>query len=404
MSIVLWFTYVVSMGFPLYGGAVINSILKTQGLLTTSLLGFATGMSPLIQGIMAPVTAWMLGKRSYRFAYLVGFSFLLAGFLLLAVFPFSPFLFLLAYGLFMGVGMGIGGNYLVQTTINGWFDKKKSLALAISLSGGGMAGFVLPPLMQTLLGDGNWRRGWWISAAVVGVVLVVCFFFIKESPEVVGQTVSDEGGRKKGEDLLVHYLRPSRTHDYLLKEAIREPLYYGVLLNSFTRYFSYYGVISHLLIHTVYRGMDAGTGSFVLSALSLGNLSGRFIAGFVGERHLSPKNSLLLSGTTMLLATGLLAAPSGNFGLGLGAVLTGFSLGYGSLMQAVAVSRFFGNKDFAKIYGSMTPIFNFGGALGPMLAGLFASSYGNYDLAFWIFTLLNLFGILLLFFTKPKEA
>lgn len=402
MSLALWLIYVVAMGFPLYGGAVINAKLISQGHLTTSILGFATGISPLIQGVMAPVTAWLLRKKNYRFAYFLGLFILLIAFLLLALGGFSYPLFILSFGVLLGIGMGISGNYLVQTTLNSWFHQKKTMALALSLSGGGMAGFFLPPLMNRFLVDGNWRRGWWICAAAVVFGLIIAYFFVKNSPEDVGQKVEDEGQEGGKEQPLVRYLRPRRK-DYNLKEALSQSLFYGICFNSFTRYLCYYGILSHLLIHTAKRGLSPGQGSLILSLLSLGNLAGRFIAGFVGENRITPKNSLILSGITMSLAATLLAAPTGNLGLGLGGALTGFSLGYGSLMQAVAVSSSFGNRDFAKIYGSITPVFNLGGALGPMIAGIMASSFGGYSLIFGLFAFFNLLASLLLFFIHPKE-
>lgn len=403
MSLVLWCIYVVVLGFPLYGGAVINSQLKTLGLLSTSLLGFTTGINPLIQGFMAPITAWILEKTSYRFAYLLGLGILLVGFLMLALLPYSNLVFVVAFGIFVSIGMGISGNYLVQTTLNNWFYEKKTMAFAISLSGGGMTGFILPPLMAKLIGGENWKWGWWVSVGAAVFAIILSYVFIKNKPEDVGQQISDEGGANGKEKLLVRYLR-SRGREYSLKEAIRAPLYYGILINSIARYMSYYGVISHLLIHTQQRGLDVATGSLILSVLSLGNLSGRFIAGFVGEKRLLPQHSLLLAGITMTLATLLLAMPAGHVGLALGGLLTGFSLGFGSLMQAVAVSFSFGNKEFPKIYGSMTPIFNIGGAIGPILAGMMASFLGNYTLVLYLFTVFNLLSSVLLLFIHPQES
>src|SRR6202044_2480091 len=75
-----------------------------------------------------------------------------------------------------------------------WFVRKRALALSLMYSGGGIGGFILPPVLSRVIANsnGNWRNGWWnfFGLAAIGAALVI--FMVKEKPADLGQ-VPDGG-------------------------------------------------------------------------------------------------------------------------------------------------------------------------------------------------------------------
>src|SRR5690606_3046197 len=65
------------------------------------------------------------------------------------------------YGLFFLVTFAGVGTLQVTWTqvVNLWFDKNRGLALAMILSGSGIAGLVLPPMVTTAVEMWGWRGG-----------------------------------------------------------------------------------------------------------------------------------------------------------------------------------------------------------------------------------------------------
>jgi MFS family permease len=158
----------VNMGFPVYGGTVINSYMLRQIHMSRSTLGLGFTFSNLFVGLSAVIVAMSIVKQGVRKTFAIGSALICVGSLFLAFFATKPWHYLLGYGVIVGVGMGFGTLVPAGTAVTRWFKRYRGRAMGICLGASGIAGFVVAPLLNKMLeaSGGNWRVGWRIVAAV----------------------------------------------------------------------------------------------------------------------------------------------------------------------------------------------------------------------------------------------
>ncbi len=72
----------------------------------------------------------------------------------------------------------------------------------------------------------------------------------------------------------------------------------------------------------------------------------------------------------------------------LGATLCGLGIGAEVDLMAFFVSRYFGLRDYAKIYGAMFAVFSFGVGVGPTISGFVFDRFHSYGPAFLLYEVL----------------
>ncbi|CUH92817.1 MFS transporter [Herbinix luporum] len=75
----------------------------------------------------------------------------------------------------------------ISIMITNWFDEKRGLAMSLGLSGVGIGGFILSPLLTIWLDRYGWRKTYLIYAVIMLVIsLPVSLFIFEKSPEEKG--------------------------------------------------------------------------------------------------------------------------------------------------------------------------------------------------------------------------
>src|SRR6266542_4187788 len=90
--------------------------------------------------------------------------------------------FQLIYGIIVG---GAAGAVFVptMTTITGWFEKHRSLAVSLVSAGMGVAPMTVSPFASWLITNYDWRIAQFTIAILAWVVLVPTAFFVRRPPE-----------------------------------------------------------------------------------------------------------------------------------------------------------------------------------------------------------------------------
>ena len=87
----------------------------------------------------------------------------------------------LTYG--VGVGVGVGCVYApMLATVGGWFERRRALALGVTVSGIGLGILVAAPLAAWLIDAYGWRTTYLIFAVASSVILVLCALLISAPP------------------------------------------------------------------------------------------------------------------------------------------------------------------------------------------------------------------------------
>jgi MFS family permease len=84
------------------------------------------------------------------------------------------------------IPLGFLGNSATFTpamnNIQGWFDRRRSLAVSLISVGPALSGFTWPQVYRWLLPDYGWRLSLMIYGVTAGVLMFVCALFIRPSP------------------------------------------------------------------------------------------------------------------------------------------------------------------------------------------------------------------------------
>jgi predicted MFS family arabinose efflux permease len=138
------------------------------------------------------------------------------------------------------------------------------------------------------------------------------------------------------------------------------------------------GALTHMTALLTDRGVSGAGASAALAVMGGASLVGRFATGWLLDRFFAPRASLGLllaaAAGVALLATAA-SAPAGV----LAAFLIGFGMGGEADVTPYLLSRYFGLRSFATLYGLTWTAYAAAGAIGPVLMGRTYDLTGSYE-------------------------
>jgi predicted MFS family arabinose efflux permease len=140
------------------------------------------------------------------------------------------------------------------------------------------------------------------------------------------------------------------------------------------------GMIGHLVPMLTDRGIDVSTATATLSAVGLSTIVGRVTSGYLLDRVFAPYVAAALF-LLPLIAISLLVVGAGGAAPLVAAMSLGFSLGAEVDVIGFLVSRYFGLRAYAEVYGYLFGIFTLGTGFGPVLMALCFDLTGSYNVA-----------------------
>ena len=278
----------------------------------------------------------------------------------------------LTYGL--GVGVGVACGYVpMLAVVGGWFERRRTVALGVAVTGVGLGTLVAAPLAAALINHYGWRQTYVIFGISSAVGLILCGFLTPRPPASTGQ----QSKMRLGELVKVPVFGYMYFAGFFLTLALFVPF---VFLASYARA----------------RGIEE-----VAAASLVGIIGGASIAGRLGFGALGDKISRvhLYQSTFAIVALSFLIwlfSSDSFILLVVYAVMLGS--GYGGfivLSPAVAV-EIFGLVGLGTILGATYTAAGIGGLLGPTLAGYLIDKTGSFNAAIIAAMLFALFGFLLL--------
>lgn len=274
------------------------------------------------------------------------------------------------YGL-LGCCVGGIGPIPYGSLVSHWFDRRRGLALGLTMLGIGLGAFIMPSLAQALIS----RFGWKATYSILGAAtLLVCSpavsYLVKDSPEDLG--LLPDGTASKTDS--IEDVRQGLT----APEALRSRDFW-LMACAFTLVSaSVQGCVVHMAPMLADRDLGTRTAALGSSLIGAAVMIGRIGTGYLLDRTLSARFASLLfavsaSGVALLL-TGTGA------GVFAGAFLVGLGLGAELDLIPYLASRYFGLHDFGKVYSSLFAAFALAGALGPLIMGAGYDRTGSYFL------------------------
>lgn len=215
----------------------------------------------------------LLSKIGVRKLVISGILGVSVSFFALAILPLTLPIFYLG---FAGVAaFGCGTIPVVWCHLmTGTFAKRRGLALAIALTGTGIAGIFVPFLLASVIEQLGWRMGFVMLAALpVLIAMPLAVIWLSNSAE--GATVDVKGPSDNGTG-------------YRFSEAIRSYRFYILCLSVVLIYLSITGILTNIIPAMTSRGMSAGNAAIVQSGYAISLIFGRLGIGWLVDRYWGP--------------------------------------------------------------------------------------------------------------------
>jgi OFA family oxalate/formate antiporter-like MFS transporter len=277
-----------------------------------------------------------------------------------------------------------------------WFDESRGLALAIGLSGVGLAAVIMPPLLQAIITAYGWRIAFF-SFGFLGLVinLPLAFFLLKERPGPTAEPNTTNHSSSSSTEQ-----KESVPVGLSAREALRKPAL-GILgMIFFILGITTYGSYVHLFSMLTDRGISTGQASFYLSMLGVALILSRLLCGVLIDRYHAPLiGCLFILG--MALGIGLIASGIEGVMLVIAIGLLGMGVGAELDLGAYLVSRYFGLKAYGLIFCIIYSILFIGATIGPIgMAQLFDRT-GSYELGYAVCAAMTTIAAMLFLLMGP---
>ncbi|MFT3965371.1 MAG: MFS transporter [Sphingobium sp.] len=272
------------------------------------------------------------------------------------------------WSLWLLVGLATSAMPTVWTaTISGLFSAGRGLALAVVLSGTGISASLVPMIGNYFVEHFGWRSaylalgGCW---ALVVLPLVIIFF-----REVSDPRQTAEGGKAD----------PSALPGLTVKEGFQSSAFYKIALVAFLFSVAGVSVVLNYIPILSERGISRDTAAGLAGIVGIATVLGKLIGGHLLDRihaGIVAAAAALLSTT---LPVTLLILPGS---VTMTAVATAvFSLASGANFGAVVylAGRYFGQRSFGVMFGTIHALLALGTGLGPLLSNRVYDVARTYD-------------------------
>ena len=400
---VLWVLDFLNMGFPLFGGTVINTYMLKQIPMERSTYGLGFTLLNLFVGLPSMVVAASILKWGVRKTFAIGSSMILVGALWMSFFASRPWHYLVGFGVIVATGISFGAIIPVTTAVTRWFHRYRGRAMAIPLAASGFAGFVGAPVLNRILvaNGGNWRQAWQLIACIAVAAGIFALLLVKERPEDLGQTV----------DGVPTAPRPAASTQILTtslswtpSQAYRTSAYWLIVIGGIACQFPYFFFIAHWILHLRQHGIGAADAAWAMGMFTMGAIGGRLIGGWLMDKI--PARYAFMSGLCCYFFGSFLAmnVNAAAFPAAVSAgILYGTGFGWTFVCMNTMTAHYYGPVAFPKVNGMMMLLTGVFGSPAGVIGGRLFDRYGSYVPAFELNVLIAAIGILALAFASMPQ-
>lgn len=404
---ICWLIYFINSGFPMYGGNVANSLMAAQTGMSRTILGLGATLFNLFSGLLGVVVGNLITKKGAKISLYAGtFAIIAAALVMGFLCNGNAVMFIIGYGIILGIGINFGTAMPLQNTIIFWHDKKRSLSLGLWATAAGVGSFIAAPIMSKLAGNLGWQACWIFVAIAAAVNLIIIKCFLVEKPSAIGQEQDGYLDRKELPSESGKVKKPSKVYktavEWEYKDAIKTPTAWMILLGM-CGYFCVYIVVMNQGINLVLEnGLSAAQAAMLMSAIGIGSLVARPVFGGISD-YVEPRLVWLVMTLVTMLGAFLLKSCNSIGMVYLCGILIGGGFGGAFVQVPAVISNYFGKKAYARIYGLLLPIMNIVTCIAPTLAGAIYDAKGSYDLAINIFVAFGFVGVIGLILARPPK-
>jgi len=330
------------------------------------------GLAAVTLGMLSPVLGYWLdrfGPRRIILACMTVFGCAIASLALLH----STWQFYVTCIVLGAVGNG-AAHLAYSRSISTWFQQRLGMALALVMLGAGFGAMIFPIFAQTIIGRYSWRAAY----ASLG-----CLALLLGLP-LTWRYVHERGQIRHDSDPVLH-------SGMTWRQGTRTFTFWIIVAVLFVSSISMNGAITHLAALLTDRGVMARDAALCASMIGGSSLLGRVVVGWLMDRFFGARVACVV---TLVTATGIfLLARANTFPSGcLAAALIGIGAGGEADITPYLLTRYFGLRAFATLYGLSWTFYAAAGAIGPVILGRAFDVTGSYSSALTLLAGLTALG------------
>jgi len=307
----------------------------------------------------------------------------------------SPAIFYFG-GILQGMGDAFAAVGLISSLINNWFSDHKGTVLGVVFSSSGLGGSVFSCVVTFMIANIGWRNSYMVSAILMFICSVMSFLVIREKPSDMG--LEPVGGYHYEDAGTVDQINKKLS----LNDAIKNPIFYLVMLSSF-----FIGVINNpiysaLPSHMADKGMEDYS-ALIMSILFLAIAVFKIVLGVINDKT-GYSSVLCIEFLANILGLILLLTADSLLEFFAFAVVFGISVPMGSMLIPLTIYRVFGVYENGTFLGVSLALVSAGVAVGNPLMGWCSDISGSYNSMIFIFLCVAaIVFIMMLYITKKTS-
>lgn len=398
-------------GTFVYGFTVFfNPIRNTFGW-SAAVTSVAFTLQRFEAGLLEVVAGFLVDKIGPRKLMLCGWSVVGLGYLLMSRID-SLWAF---YGSFLliATGMSFAVFIVVFATIANWFEKKRSRAMTLVVTGFGASG-TLVPLVALAIGQFGWRETLTIVGVVLWLICIPLSSLMRHKPGQYGYlpdgdtpaevSASTNALHPRTSELIAEQDSSSPATSLTPRAALKTRAFWLISWGSFFQFISASAVMVHIVPYLESVQVPTAIAALAVTGVTICSLIGRLGFGFLGD--FATKRYLIAIGIT-LQAIGVFIfsfVSSDRLWLIIPFLLT-YAPGFGATipLRPALQADYFGLKHYGTIMGLMMLVSMAGGLASPIIAGWVFDTLGSYRLAWQLFALITIPAIILMLLAKPPK-
>jgi MFS family permease len=366
-------TTFISTGIRHAVGPFLKPIVADLGIDRAS-FSAVIALSLFLWGVFMPIAGMLLDRFSVRAVASVG-TVVLAISLVLTSMVHSLWTFAAVYGVLMPIGLAGTGPVIASGIVARWFSRRRGTALSV-LGSASMTGMsLLVPLMTWLILNVGWRTTYvLIAGACLVLVLPLCLWIIRDSPESMGLTPDGAPAASAGPAGAIERVSAS--------DAVQTLAFWQLGGSFFTCGFSMALLSAHGIPMLTDHGYSPMFASWVLGVVGGSSIVFTVMLGAVSDRFgRRPVLATIYAGRILIFA-GFFLIRDNPLAILAVAVLGGITLAGTGSMTSALTADIYGRFSVSAVFGLIFLVHQTGSALGSWLAGALFEATGGYGAAF----------------------
>lgn len=300
-------------------------------------------------------------------------------------------------------------NLIPNNIMNVWFPRKKGTALGWATMGMPICTATIVVILTALVQKTGSVSGAYTGFGIFIIAFgVVSFFWVKNSPEEIGQYPDNE---KISEEEMERNKTRLKNHvsEWTMGKLLKNKNTWGIGVGLGLMWATTVGIVSQLIprLSSVSDGQYAGSSIMMLSIASVIGIAGSYFWGVL-DSWMGTKKACIFYGVWYIVAiVFLLLQPQGTAFVWISIILVGIGIGgIGNLIPSM-IGTSFGRYDFIQANKAIAPLNTIVRQSGIVLAGIFSQTIYGYSGLYVVLLIADVIGLILvatLVSDKPQAA